>query len=127
MNPGWSSDGYLLDSQGWFSGIFHWLASNESLLKFSDTLNEWGLLIIGLCLIVGLFEKIAAIGGIILIGLYYLSHPPFIGLTFAAPGEGSYLIINKNVIEMAALAVLFYFPSSRIIGVDRLIFQIRNK
>ena len=127
LNPNWSSMGYLLDSKGLFAGFFYALASNPSLLKTVDVLNTWGLLIIGLCLIIGLFEKLASIGGIILIGLYYLSHPPFIGYSYAAPGEGSYFVINKNVIELVALSVNLYFPNSRIIGVDRFLFKKKNK
>jgi len=123
LNPSWSSIGYLMDSKGIFAEFFYSLASNPSILKVVDLLNTWGLLIIGLCLMIGLLEKVASIGGIILIGLYYLSHPPFIGLSYAVPGEGSYFVINKNVIELVAITVNLYFPNSRIIGMDRFIFK----
>ncbi len=127
LNPNWTSMAYLMDSKGFFAGFFHALASNPSLLKTVDLLNAWGLLIIGLFLMIGFFEKITSIAGMILIGLYYLSHPPFIGLTYAVPGEGSYFIINKNIIEFFAIAVNLYFPNSRIIGVDRFIYLAKNK
>jgi len=127
LNPNWSSLAYLMDSRGFFAGFFYELASNPSVLKAVDILNAWGLLLIGLCLMVGLFEKIASLSGMILIGLYYLSHPPFIGLTYAAPGEGSYFIINKNIIEFFAIAVNLYFPNSRIVGLDRFIYLAKNK
>ncbi|GAG09256.1 unnamed protein product, partial [marine sediment metagenome] len=42
------------------------------------------------------------------------------------PVEGSYLIVNKNLIEMCALFVLTIFPTGTIIGLDRLIF-LKNK
>ena len=61
-----------------------------------------------------------------MIGLYYLSHPPFIGLTYAAPGEGSYFIINKNIIEFFAIAINVYFPNSRIVGLDRFIYLVKK-
>ena len=77
---------------------------------------------IGLALILGLFSRQACIFGIGLLATYYLSHPPFSGLKYAAPSEGSYLVVNKILIELIALAVLFVLPSSRYIGVDRLIF-----
>ncbi|MHA2404106.1 MAG: DoxX family membrane protein [Candidatus Kariarchaeaceae archaeon] len=127
LNPNWSSLAYLMDSKGILAGFFYELASDPSILKIVDLLNAWGLLIIGLCLMVGLFEKIASIFGIVLIGLYYLSHPPLIGLTYAAPGEGSYFVINKNLIELFAIAVNLYFPNSRLIGLDRFIYSRRNK
>lgn len=127
LNPNWSSVAYLLDSKGILADLFYSLASNPSILKIIDLLNVWGLLLIGFCLMVGLFEKIVSIGGIALIGMYYLSHPPFIGLAYNAPGEGSYFVINKNIIEMVAIAINLYFPNSRIIGLDRFIYLRRTK
>ena len=51
--------------------------------------------------------------------LYYLFAPPLLGLEYGRPGEGSYLIVNKNLIEACALWVLYCFPTSHIIGLDR--------
>lgn len=126
INPDWSSVGYLLDSKGLFAEVFISIANHTTLLEIADTLNVWGLLIIGFCLMTGLFEKLASVGAIILIGLYYLSHPPLIGLTYDAPGEGSYLLVNKNLIEIMAVSVNLVFPNSRLIGLDRLIYQWRK-
>jgi thiosulfate dehydrogenase (quinone) large subunit len=121
INPDWSSVGFLLDSKGIFSGLFVWLASNAGLLRVVDFLNMWGLVAIGLGLILGIFGRIAKIGGILLLAFYFLSHPPMIGFRFSAPSEGAYLWVNKNLVELFALVVLYYFPSSHIIGFDRLI------
>ncbi len=122
MNPNWSSAGYLLDSEGFMQSFFYWLAGDPALLNVMDFLNIWGLILIGLGLILGMFSRPAIVFGILLLALYYLSHPPFVGLKYAVPSEGSYLIINKTLIELFALGVLYVFPSSRIIGIDRLIF-----
>jgi thiosulfate dehydrogenase [quinone] large subunit len=126
VNPDWSSVGYLLDSQGAFSELFISLASSPSLLRVIDFLNIWGLIFIGLGLILGILTRYAIAGGIILLVFYYLSHPPLVGFKFSAPSEGSYLWVNKNLIEIAALWVLYMFPSSKIIGLDRFIWKIRN-
>jgi len=56
--------------------------------------------------------------GIILLSTYYLAYPPFPGLAFDLPVEGSYWIVNKNLVEIAALLVLYLFPSSHITGID---------
>jgi thiosulfate dehydrogenase [quinone] large subunit len=120
-NPNWSSVGYLLDSKGLFAGFFEMLALNPDVLSVVDFLNIWGLTAIGLALILGLFTRISIIGGIVLLGFYYLSHPPMATLEYAVPTEGSYLIVNKNLIELFALAVLLVFPTGKYIGVDRLI------
>ena len=82
----------------------------------------WGLTIIGLALILGLFTRYFCYAGIFLIALYYLAVPPFIGYNYSLPLEGSYLLVNKNLIELVALLVLVAFPTSHIIGLDRLIF-----
>jgi len=122
LNPDWSSVGYLMDSKGPFSGIFMWIATNPTALKIADFMNVWGLTAVGLGLILGLLTKAAKIGGILLLAFYYLSHPPFIGLEYAIPSEGSYLWINKTLIELITLWVLYIFPTGKIIGLDRLIF-----
>lgn len=126
-NPNWSAGGYLLDSKGAFSGLFYAMAGNPGILKVVDFLNVWGLIFIGLALILGLFTRLATIGGIVLLAFYYLSHPALIGVKYALPSEGSYLLVNKNLIELFALAVLFVFPTGKIIGLDRLIALWRNQ
>jgi thiosulfate dehydrogenase [quinone] large subunit len=110
--------GYLLESRGLFSTFFLSLAANPTAVRVVDFLNIWGLILIGLGLIVGLFTRISSILGMILLLLYYISQPPFIGLESALPTEGSYLIINKTLIELVALLVLFAFPSGRYAGLD---------
>jgi thiosulfate dehydrogenase [quinone] large subunit len=126
VNPNWSSVGYLLDSEGIFKGIFYRMAASENVLALVDLLNVWGLIVIGLALILGLLEKPALWGGIALLALYYLSHPPFIGLKYGLPSEGSYLVVNKVLIELVAMIVLLYFPTSQRIGLCRFISKLKN-
>jgi thiosulfate dehydrogenase (quinone) large subunit len=126
VNPNWSCAGYLMDSQGFMSGFFHSMAANQSVLAIVDFMNIWGLIAIGLGLILGVFSTIALSSGILLLLFYYLSHPPFVGLKYSLPMEGSYLFVNKNLIEMTAMIVLLVFPTSKIIGVDRLIFKAKK-
>jgi len=126
-NPKWTSMGYLLDSQGWFASWFHGMANNSGLMTVIDLMNEWGLLLIGLGLIVGCFSRLASLGGIALLGLYCLSHPHFIGVTYMLPFEGSYLFVDKNLVELGALAVLYVFPTSKIFGLDGLMLKLKTK
>ena len=123
LNPNWSAGGFLIDSKWIFADFFQSMTTNPEVLNIVSTLNIWGLIAIGLGLITGLFSRAATVAGMVLLTLYYLSHPPLIGLKYALPAEGSYLIVNKNLIEIFALAVLYAFPTSRIIGLDRLIFK----
>jgi thiosulfate dehydrogenase [quinone] large subunit len=122
LNPKWTSLGYLMDSQGWFASVFHSMASNAGTLSVVNFLNEWGLILIGLSLILGLLTRLGCIGGMLLLLLYFLSHPPFIGSEnlFMLPREGAYLWVDRNLIEIAALGVLFACPTSRVFGLDGL-------
>lgn len=121
FQPEWTSGAYLMDSRGFLSGFFTWIASHPSLLSAADLLNEWGLTLIGLSLILGLLTGISSLFGIVLLLFYYLSHPAWIGYEYIFPSEGAYFIVNKNIIEMVALLVIWFFPTSRIIGIERLI------
>ncbi len=123
LNPGWTSVGYLMDSKGFMSEFFQSLAANPTTIQVVDFLNIWGLIAIGLGLILGAFTKIAKIAGILLLSFYYLSHPPFLSLEYLIPTEGNYFIINKTLIELLAIAVLLVFPTSKILGFDRVIFK----
>ncbi|HLF34453.1 MAG TPA: hypothetical protein VI583_09455 [Cyclobacteriaceae bacterium] len=117
--PGWSAKSYLLGSVGPLASIFKGLAQNESILQIVDALNIWGLVLIGLSLFIGLLSKPSTICGMVLLLVYYIAYPPFNGLEFNIHVEGSYWIVNKNLIEVAALFVLYLFPSSHITGIDR--------
>lgn len=127
VNPYWSSANYLLESKWIFSGLFTSIVANPAALKIVDFLNEWGLIAIGLGLIAGCFTRMATIAGIMLLLLYYVSTPPLVGLTYTIPTEGSYLLVNKNLIEMAALIVLALFPTGTLVGLDIFIFRGKTR
>ena len=121
-NPSWTSRGYLL-SASILKPFFNWL-SGDSLISTIDTLNIVGLIAVGISLLVGIKVKWGCIGGILLLMLYYLAHPPFPNLP-QGPSEGSYWIVNKNLIEMAALFVIYQFPLTSVFGLEKLF--TRNK
>lgn len=118
MHPSWSSVGFLKESQWILSGFAEWIISSPAILAAVNTLNTWGLIAIGLGLILGLFARTAALVGALLLFLYYLNNPPLLGLEYSMPTEGSYLIVSKTLIEAAALFALFLFPTSAIVGLD---------
>lgn len=124
-NSEWTAAGYLQASQGWFSGFFQGIALSPDAMSWVNPVNAWGLMAIGLALMLGSFVRTAAVAGMLMLALYYLAAPPFPGLEYAIPAEGSYLIVNKVLIEMAALLVVFTLPTSRRVGLDRLIAMRR--
>ena len=121
--PDWTAKGYLLGSVGPFATLFRGMAKSASMLNVIDMFNEWGLVLIGLSLFIGLFSKVGKISGIVLLLFYYLAYPPFAGLGINSHVEGSYWIVNKNLIEMAAIFVLYLFPTNHITGIDRFVFR----
>ncbi len=121
LNENWTSAGFLSESKWIFAPVFNYIVTHPVLLRLVDLANMWGLIFIGLGLIAGCFTRIASLAGVFLLMLYYVANPPFIGYTYTAPAEGSYLIVNKNLIEMVALIVLTLFPTGIHIGLDRLI------
>jgi thiosulfate dehydrogenase [quinone] large subunit len=123
FTPNWTAFGYLIDSKGIFSPIFTAIAENPDILAISDFLNIWGLVIIGLLIILGLFERIGYIGAVALLVMYYLAHPPLMNVEYLFPTEGSYLWVDKNLILLFTVIVLYLFPTAKAIGFDRLIFN----
>jgi thiosulfate dehydrogenase [quinone] large subunit len=126
-NPGWSASGYLLQSRGPLSAFFRWMAADANVLGVVNQLNQWGLTLIGLGLILGCFTRLASVSGFVLILLFYLCNPPFVGYYYSIPTEGSYLVVNKNLVEAAALAVIFVSGSGRAAGLDRIIHGLLRR
>lgn len=120
IHPEWSSLAFLANAQWIFSGVGEWMVTNPGVLNTVDFLNTWGLIAIGLGLVLGLFTRIASIAGALLLLLYYLFNPPFIGMELGAPLEGNYLMVNKTLIEAVMLLYMAVTPLSRYLGLDML-------
>ena len=117
----WSAAGYMRASRGPFAEVFRWIASRPDLLDKANLITMYGLAIVGALLMLGLFTRIAAVAGIGFIVLFYLCNPPFVGYFYSIPTEGSYLIVNKNLVELCALAVVLVTGSGRFAGLDRIV------
>ena len=122
----WSAAGYLTQAQGPLAGWFHHLGQSQSMLHAVDLLNAYGLTLVGACLILGLATPLACLGGMALLALYYTASPPWIAVLPRAT-EGNYLIIDKNVVEFLAVAVLLAFNTGRIAGLDVLYYDWRAR
>lgn len=119
--PSWSAAGYLKQARGPFADLFKGLAADPNLLANADLITMWGLTAVGLLLILGLFTRLASLGGIAFILLFYLCNPPFVGYFYSIPTEGSYLIVNKNLVELGGLLVVLTTGSGRFAGLDRFV------
>jgi thiosulfate dehydrogenase [quinone] large subunit len=126
----WSASGYLKSATGPFAGIFHSLGSMHGTL-FSvggtsvtmsgvvDVLVPLGLLLAGLSLMLGLFTQLGAWVACLFLSLFYIAYIPTGGVP-VPNAEGTYLIVNKTLVELAAVGVLIAFRTGEIAGLDLL-------
>ena len=127
LMPDWSSAEYLEKASWWFKDIFHWIAGTPNALYAVDLLNMWGLTFIGLALMLGCLTRIASVCGILLVALYYIVNPPFIATGFGGSVEGHYLIVNKNLVEIIALALIALFPAGRYWALDTILSALLER
>lgn len=127
LTPGWSSIGFLRESQWIMSSLAKWIASDAGVLSVVDFLNIWGLIAIGLGLILGLLTRTAAISGTLLLLMYYFNNAPITGIEYSIPSEGNNLIVSKTLIEAIALFAVAVFPTGSIFGLDALVTRFINR
>jgi thiosulfate dehydrogenase [quinone] large subunit len=106
----WSAAGYLRSASGPFADLFQALG-NTPWIGTLDIAIAVALVVIGLSLMLGLFVRAACIGAFTMLMLFYVSALPLSGLPEPRT-EGAYLFVNKNLIEAAAVMVIFFFSKS---------------
>jgi thiosulfate dehydrogenase [quinone] large subunit len=111
----WSSAGYLKAATGPLADLFHSLGAAAWVGRLDIAIAAL-LIAVGLSLMLGLFTQLGCIGAMGLLALFYVSALP-LGVP-EARAEGSYLIVNKNLIELASVFVIFTFRTGRIAGLD---------
>ena len=92
-------------------GFIHWI----------NLMTIFGITAIGAGLFLGLFTRIACLGGIGFLAMTYLTIPPFPWLPVPPLNEGNYVFVNKNLVEMFAMMVLVTTNSGRWFGLDALL------
>ncbi len=103
LDPAWSAGGYLGTAKT-FPALYQWLASS-SVLPVVNILNEWGLTLIGLALILGIFVRISSMLGALMMFLYYL-----VVLDFPNVGAHGF-IVDEHVIYIFVFLLLAVSPS----------------
>ncbi len=124
---GWSSAPFLAGSRWIFAPVFTWMSESSAITSIIDFLNIWGLILIGLALVLGLFTRAAAGAGALLLLFYFVAYPPIPGYMISVPAEGSYLWINKTLIELFVLAAFIFIPSGTHFGIDRLVRRWKDE
>ena len=116
--PVWSAGGYLRAATGPLAPAFHALAAS-SLAPWIDMAIPIALVLIGLSLVLGLFTTRGCQAAVLLLASFYLAAIPLDGVP--RPGaEGTYLLVNKTLVELAAACVVLTGRTEGIAGLDLL-------
>ena len=106
----WTAAGYLAGAKT-FPALFQWFALPAN-IGWVDFVNEWGLTLVGLALITGLFVRYASIAGIVFMVLYYL---PI--LAFPYPNAHSF-VVDEHVIYALVLSFFAFTDAGKVYGLD---------
>jgi thiosulfate dehydrogenase (quinone) large subunit len=113
LNPDWSAAFYLKGAKT-FTWFFDFLLSPE-ILPIVNFLNAWGLTLIGISLVLGLFTRLSAYLGVILMILYYLPV-----LDFPKVGDHAYLV-DEHIIYATLLILIATTRAGNYFGLDTLL------
>lgn len=106
IDQSWSAAGYI-DGSKTFGGFYSWLLQ-PSILPVINFLNEWGLTLIGLALLLGVFVRLASFFGIIIMILYYFPiYPPASGL-----------LVDMHIIYSLVFLVFMAFGAGKILTLN---------
>lgn len=83
-----------------------------------DWMTAWGLTAVGVCLILGVFSRLANLAAAGYLAMFYLATPPWPGLPDPGIVEGHYFLVNKNLIELIAVLALATLPTGEWFGLD---------
>ncbi len=112
LDPSWSAAGYLKGAK-----TAEWLYQillQPTVLPTINVINEWGLLLLGISLLLGLGVRMSSVLGAILMFFYYLPT-----LDFPMAGTHSFLI-DEHIVYICALLLLGVFQAGTIWGLDKL-------
>lgn len=99
-----------------------WLVPKSwTLIDFLDWSTRWFLLVVGVLLMAGLFTRLSCFAAAGFLLLTILTQPSLPWIPAPPNSEGSYLVVNKNVIEMVALLVLMTTRSGQWFGLDAIV------
>jgi thiosulfate dehydrogenase [quinone] large subunit len=115
----WSAEGYLKGATGPLAPLFQSAAAHASTMHAVDLFVPIGLLLIGLSLMLGLLTQAGCLGAAGFLVMFYVSQPPLSGMPQSG-AEGTYLLVNKNLIELTAVLAIMAFRTGAIAGLDQL-------
>ena len=115
INPAWTAEGYL-EGASTFPALYEWF-TRPDILPIVNILNEWGLTLVGISLILGALTRVGAAAGIAIMALYYLP-----GLKFPYAGTHAF-IVDNHIIFIFAFALLATLNAGRVWGLDKILLK----
>jgi uncharacterized membrane protein YphA (DoxX/SURF4 family) len=89
-----------------------------SSLDWINFVTRWGLTLVGVGLVLGLFTRTSCVVGAGFLLVFCLAMPALPWLPANPRAEGHYLYVNKNIIELIALLTLATTQSGKWLGLD---------
>lgn len=111
LDSSWSAAGYIKNAHS-LQG-FYQIMLNPQALMIVNFMVKWGLLFLGISLLLGLFVRLSGYLGMLLMLLLYL---PI--LNFPHVGAMAY-VVDEHIVYILALWVLVQFQAGHIWGLDR--------
>lgn len=109
LTPNWSSIKYLSGAKT-FAGFFEWM-TQPNILPIINIMNEWGQLLLGISLILGIGVRLSTTLGGVLMVLYYIALP------FPYPNPQSF-IVDEHIIYALAMIYLGIIRAGRVYGLE---------
>jgi thiosulfate dehydrogenase (quinone) large subunit len=127
LDSEWSAAGYLNNAKT-FSGFYQGLASSE-ILPIINFVNEWGLTLLGISLLLGVFVRVSSLAGILLMVLYYFPAVEMKAFdlfpVLVLPQTSNSVLVDSHIVYALALLVLAAFRAGRTWGLENMVS--RNK
>jgi thiosulfate dehydrogenase [quinone] large subunit len=121
----WTSESYIRAASGPLAKLFQRMI-DAGWTPWLDNAVKFGLLLVGLSLMLGFFTRTGCWAALFLLAMFYFSAIPLSG-TPQSGAEGAYLIVNKTLIEAAAVCALLAFDTGSIAGLDMLFAGKRRR
>jgi thiosulfate dehydrogenase [quinone] large subunit len=97
-----------------FGNLYAWLAAGPAQAGWAQPYAQWAFLIIGACLMLGLFTRLTSIAGIILTLFSYLPTVSYASLSVSQ-------FINDEVIVVICLLIIIFSNAGAYLGFDNFI------
>ncbi len=122
FDPGWSATGFLAHTKT-FHGLFAPLTA-PAIGPAVSFLVEYGHLLIGLSLLLGLMTRASSVAAIVLMILYWMAH-----MDFPYISDTNNFIVDEHVVYALVLGLLIVTHAGHVWGLDALVSRqagVRN-